>query len=86
MQKISERINRSRRLEKLLTLVSGYLANYRGAPILVGVALLIASLFINVVAIIVDIKWVFILGTLTLHIALLLALIGFLLAEPLGRG
>ncbi|MFC1959413.1 hypothetical protein ACFLYO_01765 [Chloroflexota bacterium] len=86
MQKIAEKFNRSQRLEKLLSFISGSLANYRGVPILIGVGLIIVSLFINVIAIISDLKSLYLLGAIILHCALLLALIGFLLAEPLGRG
>ena len=86
MQKIAEKINRSPRLEKLLSFVSGSLANYRGVPVILGVALIVVSLVIHIIAITADIKGLLVLGTIILHSALLLALIGILLAEPLGRG
>ncbi len=85
MQKIADKLNRSRRLERLISFTSGRLANYRGAPILAGIVLIFFSLLIHLLAILSDGKGLYILGSLLLHIGLLSALIGILLAEPLGK-
>lgn len=86
MQKITESLNRSHKLGQIITFMSSRLANYRGVPILAGVILLIVSLSINVLAILLDAKTLYLLGTVTLHVALLSAGIGVMLAEPLGKG
>ncbi len=86
MQKLAERLNRSQRLGRLISFFSGTLANYRGAPIVLGIVLVVASMIIQVIAALTALKGLLIAGIIVLHVAVIIALLGVLLAEPLGRG
>lgn len=86
MQRFTGSLNRSHRLGRLISWISGAIANNRGVPILFGIVLVIGSLVLHITAIIVDTKMAFIIATITLHAGLLFSLIGILLAEPLGKG
>lgn len=86
MQKIAERLNRSSRLGGLISFFSGYLANYRGVPILFGIVSVIISLVLQLAGVIAELHAVTIAGIVILHLGLMVTLIGILLAEPLGKG
>lgn len=86
MQQLSDRFNRSRRLGKIITFLSGYLANYRGMPILIGIAFTVVSLVLQVVGLTATVTSLILAGVVLLHLGVLIALIGILLAEPLGKG
>lgn len=86
MQRLANRLNRSRRLGRLITGLSVRLADYRGVPILLGVILTVISLIIHLVAAVTNISVIALLGTIVLHLAIFSGLIGILLAEPLGKG
>ena len=86
MQRITERLNRSRTLGGLIAFFSRYLANYRGIPILAGILGVLISLVFQLVGIAFEIRGLLVGGVVVLHCALLVALIGVLLAEPLGKG
>lgn len=86
MQRLTDRLNRSRRLGRLLAFVSGYLANYRGMPLLLGIVFVLVSLVLQVLGLVTDLRSAAIIGTISLHLGLIMALVGILLAEPLGKG
>lgn len=85
MQQLTDRVNRSRRLGKVIAFFSGYLANYRGVPILAGIVFTFASFVLQMVGLVSGITGMIIAGVAILHIGILIALIGILLAEPLGK-
>jgi len=86
MQRLAERLNRSQRLGRLISFFSGRLANYRGAPIMLGILLVLVSLGVQIVAVLTGLKGLLVAGIIILHVAIIAALLGVLLAEPLGRG
>lgn len=86
MQKLAEKLNRSQRLGRLISFFAGRLANYRGAPIVLGILLVFISLGIQIVAVLTALKGLLLAGIIILHIAIIIALLGVLLAEPLGKG
>jgi hypothetical protein len=86
MQNLTSRLNRSRRLGRLLSFFSGYLANYRGMPIIVGAVFILISLVTQIIGTLTALIGVTIFGIIMLHLGLLAAFVGILLAEPLGKG
>ncbi len=86
MQRIAERLNRSRKLGGIISFLSGYLANYRGVPIFAGIIAVILSLLLQLLGTFLELRALSIAGMITLHLGLLIALVGVLLAEPLGKG
>lgn len=78
-------IDRSPLLSKLIENLSAGLARQRGLPIVIGVLLIAISFIIHLVNLgqaspTLDLLW-----SITHHGGLLLALIGFLLVQPLGQ-
>jgi hypothetical protein len=87
MFRIAEKLNKSKRLNGLINYASVRLAGHRGAPIIVGLVLILVSLVFNLIAAVSnDLDGFFVLGALLFHSAVFIGLLGALLAEPLGRG
>ena len=86
MQRLTEQFDRSRRFGKILTFISERLSHYRGVPILIGVVLVPISLVVHIVAQVTGAGGWEIAGDVVLHVAIFIALLGVLLAEPLGKG
>ncbi|GAB4527607.1 MAG: hypothetical protein Kow0063_03060 [Anaerolineae bacterium] len=85
MQKLIDRLNRSRALGNLISFASTRLAHYRGVPILIGVVLSLVSFAVHVVAAVTqDTGWSIAAFTV-LHVGIFVGFLGILLAEPLGR-
>lgn len=78
-------IDRWRLLSNILDWFSNLLAKKRGLPVLVGVLLIFASLVIQSTSVYVDNQPLELLGVMFEHAGVLIALIGLLLATPLGR-
>ncbi|NDJ62131.1 MAG: hypothetical protein GYB67_13470 [Chloroflexi bacterium] len=80
-----DRINRSMALSRLFERLTARLAKQRGLLPMIGVILVAVSFVIQLVNVsnpsqVLDLLW-----TITHHLGLLIALIGLLLIEPLGR-
>jgi hypothetical protein len=86
MQKLAEKLNRSQRLGRGLSLLSGYLANFRGVPVLIGIVLTLVSLLLQILSYTLSSSGLSIIANVSLHVGIIVALIGILLAEPLGKG
>lgn len=86
MQRLAETLNRSERLGRLITFVSGYLANYRGLPILLGIGFTLLSLLLQLSGFLLGVFSLVIAGVIILHLGIIVAYVGILLAEPLGKG
>lgn len=78
-------IDRSPALARLIAAMSSTLARQRGLLIVIGVALVAISFVINLIDLSLNVPFLALLWSLTHHIGLLVALIGILLMEPLGR-
>lgn len=79
------RIDQSPVLARFLEAISARLARQRGLPVVIGVALITLSFAIQLFNLAAPMPLLDLLWTLTHHSGLLIALIGLLLIEPLGR-
>jgi hypothetical protein len=78
-------LDRSRRVSQMLDQVSNTTAQRRGVPVLVGIALVVASFLFQSVGVFVDSRAIDLLGVICLHLGVLTSLIGILLFAPLGK-
>ena len=77
-------LDRSSALSKLLEKVSTAMTRRRGLPVILGIFCVIISFIVQSVNIYVGNTTLELIGVIALHVGLLLALIGLLLAEALG--
>lgn len=80
-----KRIDQSPALSRMLESTSGTLAKQRGLLVVIGVLLVAVSFVVQLVnyaaaSPVLDVVW-----TITHHFGIMLALIGLLLIEPLGK-
>jgi len=80
-----KRIDRSPRLAKLIEYMSTFLAKQRGLPVVIGIVLVVVSLFVQSVNVYAHSQLLELVGVIAQHIGILAALLGLLLAEPLGK-
>lgn len=78
-------IDRSRFLSGLLDWMSNLLAEKRGLPLVVGIGCVLVSLILQSIAVFADSQLLDFLGVIVHHTGVLIALVGVLLATPLGR-
>jgi hypothetical protein len=86
MKSVYTSLDESPRLRELIKWLSNTLAAQRGLPIMTAVGLTVLSLIVHLLWIATNNVWIGVIGFLLLHIAIITALLGILLAEPLGRG
>jgi hypothetical protein len=79
------RIDRSPLLSRLLEKLSTLLAKQRGLPVVIGIALVIIGFVLQLIDVYADNTLIRILGLIAHSGGVLIALIGLLLAEPLGK-
>lgn len=80
-----KRIDQSSRFGRMLESLSSGLAKRRGLPIIIGIGLVIMAFVAQILNLIAPSnfwEWVW---AITLHVGLITALIGIVVAEPLGR-
>ncbi len=77
-------IDRSQFLSKLIERLSTLMAKRRGLPIVVGIVLVGFSFVLQVLDVYSASQTLQLAGVVTHHVGLLLAMIGLLLADPLG--
>jgi hypothetical protein len=80
-----KRIDRSPRLARTIERLSGSLAKQRGLPTMIGVLLIIISFVIRLFDVYVDSQTLELVWVITHHLGIIIALIGLLLVEPLGK-
>jgi hypothetical protein len=81
------KIDRSPRLANYLQAMSGGLSRRRGLPILIAIGLTVLSLLVHLIlAFAPSSAFLAVVAFVLLHAAILVGLIGVLLAEPVGRG
>jgi hypothetical protein len=80
-----KRIDESPLLVRLLARVSNFLARRKGLPMVVGILLIIVAMIIELLNISLGSPVLQVIHIVLHYGGLLLALIGFLLAEPLGK-
>ncbi len=80
-----KRIDQSSRFARMLESLSSGLAKRRGLPIIIGISLVIVAFIAQILNLIAPsnvLEWIW---AITLHVGLITALIGLVVAEPLGR-
>ena len=80
-----KRIDGSKRLSNLIERISNFAARYRGLPVVIGIFLLIVSMLIQSVDVYAENNTLELAGVITHNLGILIALIGFLVAIPLGK-
>ncbi len=80
-----KRIDESKFLSNLVQQLSEGLARQRGLPVIIGIGLLIISLIVNSINAFAGSEALELLGVVIHHLGVLIALIGLLLANPLGK-
>jgi hypothetical protein len=78
-------LDRSPLLAKLLEKVSNSLAKQRGLLAMIGILLVIISFIVQLLNLVLPSPWLEFAWAITHHLGIIIALIGFLLVEPLGR-
>lgn len=80
-----KRIDRSAFLSRLLVGLSNLLAKQRGLPVVLGITLILISFALQVVDVYTENKLIELVGVITHNLGVLIALLGLLLANPLGK-
>ena len=80
-----KRIDQSPTLARLIERLSSMLAKQRGLPVVIGIVLLIVSFIIQLIEVYTESRVLELIGVITLNVGILTALIGLLMAEPLGK-
>lgn len=79
------RIDQSPALAKFILRLSNTLAKQRGLLTVIGIVLVFVSFIISLVNLSVQNTTLDVIWSVTLHMGIIVALIGLLLVEPLGR-
>ena len=82
---IFKSVDRSPRLAKFIANLSSLMARQRGLPVVIGIALIILSLVVQLLNVVVHSPILQAIGIIAEHVGILAGLIGLLLAEPLGK-
>lgn len=80
-----KRIDRSAFLSRVLDGMSAMLAKQRGLPVVIGIALIVIALVIQVIEFFVGSPALELIGMLLHGVGAITALVGLLLATPLGK-
>jgi hypothetical protein len=80
-----KRIDKSTGLAKFIAAVSEFMAKRRGLPVVIGIGIVLVSFIIQLVDVYAQSQLLHLIGVITLNVGILTALIGLLLAEPLGK-
>ena len=79
------RVDQSTLFNRIIKQLSSVLARQRGLPIVIGIIFVLVSFVIQLINTANPQPAVSALGVIFLHVGVLVALIGILLAEPLGK-
>ena len=80
-----KRIDQSSFLARFIAFISEFLAKRRGLPVILGIALVIISLVVQLIDVYAESKLLHLIGILSQNLGIVIALIGLLLSEPLGK-
>ncbi len=80
-----KRIDESSWLANRIASLSEFMAKRRGLPVVLGILLLIISFVLQVADVYATSQTLHLIGVITLNAGILIALIGLLLADPLGK-
>jgi len=79
------KIDESPRIARLLERFSSGLARQRGLPVVLGILLLIVSFIVHLANLSANNAALDVVWSITHHLGIIIALIGLVLIEPLGR-
>jgi hypothetical protein len=79
-----KQVDRSPRLARLIQGLGDFMARQRGLPVVIGIALVIVSFVVQSVNVYANNPGLELLGIAVLHLGIISALVGLLLAEALG--
>lgn len=80
-----KRIDRSPILARFIAFISEFLAKRRGLPVILGIGLVVLSLVLQLVDEYAQSRLLHLLGIIFQSVGIIVALLGLLLAEPLGK-
>lgn len=80
-----KRIDESSWLANRIASFSEFMAKRRGLPVVIGIGLVIISFVLQLIDVYATSKALHLMGVITLNVGILMALIGLLLADPLGK-
>jgi hypothetical protein len=80
-----KRLDQNERLLSLIKWLSSTAAKQRGLPVVIGVVIVILAFITQVINVYADSKALELIGVILQNLGILVALIGLLLAEPLGK-
>ena len=79
-----KRLDRSPWLAQLIESLGNFLARQRGLPVVLGIVLVVVSLVVHLVNVFADSVVLEVIGIVVIHLGIISALVGLLLAEALG--
>ncbi len=77
-------LDRSPRLARFLEVISTAMSRQRGLPVIVGIICVVVSFILQTINVFAGSLVLELAGVITLHVGILLALVGLLMAEALG--
>ena len=80
-----KRIDRSPSLAKFIAFISEFLAKRRGLPVILGIGLVVLSFALQLIDEYAQSRMLHLLGIVFQNLGIIVALVGLLLAEPLGK-
>jgi hypothetical protein len=80
-----KRVDESNWLANRIASLSEFMAKRRGLPVVIGIGLVIISFALQLIDVYVDSQLLHLISVITQNVGILTALIGLLLAEPLGK-
>ncbi len=80
-----KRLDRSQFLIRLLQRLSGILAKQRGLPIIIGLILVVSAFIVQLINMSLNLDSLELVHVVLQNLGIILALVGLLLAEPLGQ-
>ena len=80
-----KRIDESSWLASRIASFSEFMAKRRGLPVVIGIALVVISFVLQLIDVYSTSRILHLIGVITLNVGILIALIGLLLSDPLGK-
>jgi len=80
-----KRLDRSPAIARFFERFTSTIARQKGLPVLLGVGLVFISLILQSINVYVESKPIELIGVIILHAGIIIALLGILLADALGR-
>lgn len=80
-----KRIDESSWLANRIASFSEFMAKRRGLPVVIGIGLIIISFILQLIDVYATSQALHLVGVITLNVGILAALIGLLMADPLGK-